>query len=175
MHKLALEIIRGKAGPEGFKSADMERGHRLEDEARQLYAFMKDIDPERIGFVRNGKMGASPDSFVGAKGGLEIKTALPHIQMERLIKQTLPTEHKAQVQGLMLVCERDSWDFLSFPAPYEPDDPDPVPLPPFLITVARDDKYIRAMRDEIETFNDELEHLVDQMRALGTDPVKVAA
>jgi hypothetical protein len=81
----------------------MERGKLMEDEARDLYAFMHGIDPQRVGFIRNGDKGASPDSLIGDKGGLEIKSAAAHIQIARLLADELPSEHKAQVQGSMWV------------------------------------------------------------------------
>ena len=37
----------------------------MEDEARDLYSFMTDSDPLRVGFVTNGRAGASPDSLIG--------------------------------------------------------------------------------------------------------------
>ena len=52
----------------------MERGRLQEDDARRLYAFMADVDPVRVGFIRAGRRGCSPDSLIGEDGGLEIKT-----------------------------------------------------------------------------------------------------
>ena len=71
----------------------------MEDEARNMYAFMKDASPQRVGFIRNGTKGASPDSLLDHNGGLEIKSAAAHVQIERLLKDELPAEHKAQVHG----------------------------------------------------------------------------
>jgi hypothetical protein len=77
----------------------MERGKLMEDEARDLYAFQTGALSQRVGFIRNGDKGASPDSLIGDKGGLEIKSAAAHIQIKRLLADELPSEHKAQVQG----------------------------------------------------------------------------
>ena len=67
LNRLAAEIITGNP-MESFKSSEMDRGNQMEGEARNYYAYLTDTDPELIGFVRNGKKGASPDSFVGADG-----------------------------------------------------------------------------------------------------------
>ena len=34
----------------------------MEDAARELYAFVKDVEPRRVGFIRNGGAGCSPDT-----------------------------------------------------------------------------------------------------------------
>jgi hypothetical protein len=139
----------------------MERGKIMEDEARDLYSFIKDIEPQRVGFIRNGDKGCSPDSLIGDTRGLEIKTALAHIQIDRLLKDELPPEHKAQVQGSMWVAERDIWDFVS----YWPK------LPLFIKPVARDDGYIANLAGEVARFNDELQAVVGRIRKYGAEAV----
>jgi hypothetical protein len=114
MRTLAAEIITGERSEEWAGNRHTDRGKEREDEARLLYAFMRDVEPERIGFVKNGNCGASPDGFVGAVGGIEIKDCLAHIQIERLQDGTLPSQYRWQVIGSLLVCEdREWWDFVS--------------------------------------------------------------
>lgn len=156
MRELAGEIITGESA-ESFTNAHMERGKAMEDEARSTYAFINDIDPVRVGFIRNGSKGASPDSLIGDNGGLEIKTALPHIQIERLERDRLPPEHAAQVQGNIWIAEREWWDFVS----YWPK------LPMLKVRVFRDDIYIKQMSGEIDRFNDELAAMVERLRFYG--------
>lgn len=153
MRQLAGEILTGSP-MESFSNVHMDRGKEMEDEARETYAFIHDADIRRVGFIRNGKKGASPDSLVGKEGGLEIKTALPDIQIERLLSGALPTEHKAQVQGNIWLAERDWWDFVS----YWPG------LPLLTVRVFRDDIYIKNLSGEIDRFNDELEAMVEAIR-----------
>src|SRR5262249_4476067 len=104
--KLAGEIVTGEP-MENYSNAHMERGKAMEAEARDLYSFVKNTDSERIGFIRNGNKGCSPDSFIGEKGLLEIKTTLPHLLIDRLLHDDFPPEHKAQCQGQLLVAERE--------------------------------------------------------------------
>ena len=155
--KLAGEIITGEP-MESFTNAHMERGKAMEDEARDLYSFMTDSDPLRVGFVTNGKAGASPDSLIGDRGGLEIKTKLPHLLIDLLLKGEMPPEHKAQVQGCMWIAEREWWDF----AAYWPK------LPLFTKRIIRDDTYIRTIADAVDQFNDELDATVARLRAMET-------
>ena len=164
MRKLAAEIITGEQ-VESFSTPHMERGKAMEDEARETYAFINGVEPYQVGFIRNGNKGASPDSLIGDNAGLEIKTALPHIQIDRLERDRLPPEHKAQVQGSLWISEREWWDFVSY-----------WPRLPMLITrVYRDEPYIKTMSDEIDRFNDEKAALVERIRAYGQEPAKEAA
>lgn len=163
MRTLAGEIITGEPA-EQFSNAHTERGNAMEDEARETYAFINGVEPTRVGFIRNGNKGASPDSLIGSNGGLEIKTAIPDIQIDRLERGVLPSEHKAQVQGNLWLSEREYWDFVS----YWPR------LPMFQIRVYRDEAYIANMSSEIDRFNEELSELVERIRNYG-DRLKGAA
>jgi hypothetical protein len=156
MRKLAGEVLTGEQ-MDSFTNGHMERGRSMEDEARETYAFINDVDIKRVGFIRNGDKGASPDSLIGDAGGLEIKTALPHIQIERLMRGGLPPEHKAQVQGNIWVAEREWWDFVSFWPK----------LPQLRVRVPRDDSYIATMSGEVDRFNDELAEMVERIRTYG--------
>lgn len=155
LNKLAGEILTGEPMA-NYSNEDMERGKAQEDEARLLYAFMQDVDPERVGFIVNHGAGCSPDSLLPGLGGLEIKSAAPHIQIARLLKGELPSEHKAQIQGSMWVAERLWWDFVS----YCPG------LPLFVLRVERDEEYIKKIAKEVELFNVELRQTVDYIRKL---------
>lgn len=156
MRKLAGEIITGEP-MEGFTNVHLERGKVMEAEARDLYAFMTDAEPLQVGFVRSGRKGASPDSLIAGDGGLEIKTKLPHLQIELLEKDEVPAEHVAQVQGGMWVAEREWWDFVS----YWPK------LPLFVKRVYRDEAYIKTLSDAVDRFNDELDAMVERIRHYG--------
>lgn len=160
LNKLAGEILTGEP-MDSYVSPAMERGTLMEDEARDLYAFMNGIEPQRVGFIKSGSKGASkgasPDSLIGDKGGLEIKSAAAHIQIERLLDGGLPSEHKAQVHGNLWVCEREWWDFAS----YCPK------LPLFVVRVYRDEDYIKKIANEVELFNIELQQTVEYIRRYG--------
>lgn len=156
MRKLAGEILTEEPS-ESFSNSHTERGHDMEDVARREYSFITGNEPLPVGFVRNGNKGASPDSLIGENGGLEIKTAMPHIQIDRLERNRLPPEHKAQVQGNIWVTEREFWDFVSFWPK----------LPMLTLRVYRDEEYIKTMADEIDRFNDELAALVERIRHYG--------
>ena len=162
MRKLAGEIHTGEPS-EQFSNVHTDRGNMMEDEARETYSFINDAEIKRVGFIRNGNKGASPDSLVGANGGLEIKTALPHIQIDRMKRDRLPPEYVAQVQGNLWISEREWWDFVS----YWPK------MPVFQVRVYRDEPYIKNMAAEIDRFNEELAELVEWLRRYGASPASV--
>jgi hypothetical protein len=151
--KLIGERLTGEPA-ENFTNGHMERGKEMEAEARDLYCFMTDLDPKRVGFVRNGEKGCSPDSLIGADGMLEIKTKLPHLQAEVLLANRLPPEHMAQCQGALWVAEREWIDFVS----YWPK------MPPFIYRVHRNDEYIKTLGLEVDAFLLDLHELLAKIQ-----------
>lgn len=149
LYTLAGEILSGECA-ESYSNVHMERGHVMESEARTLYAFDRDVEPVLCGFMKRGIVGCSPDSLIGERGMLEVKSKLPHLQLEVLERGTLPPEHKAQVQGQLWVSGRDWCDFVS----YWPK------LPLFVVRAERDDEYIKMLEQEVADFVGELNALV---------------
>lgn len=155
---LAGERMTGAPDPGWGGNEHTERGHAMEAEAREMYAFQTAAELTEVGFVTDGKKGCSPDRLIGDDGGLEIKTALPHILGEILLKDDVPTTHIAQVQGSMWVCKRQWWDVTI----YWPD------MPVFIKRVKRDEAYIQKLATEVDKFTAELEKTVEQLRSLQT-------
>lgn len=149
--KLASEIITGESEP-SYSNHHMDRGSVMEEEARNMYAFQRDVDPILVGFMRRGRAGASPDALIGNDGLLEIKTKLGHIQLDLLDKDAVPTEHIAQIQGQLMISGRAWCDFVS----YWPG------LPLFVRRVERDDAYIAKLAEAIDEFNAEIDGFVDR-------------
>jgi hypothetical protein len=156
LYQLAAEIITGEP-TESFQSAAMERGKEMEQEALRNYVLIHDCEPQLVGFIRNGRMGASPDSLIGDDGVLEIKTQRADLLISTLIKDAFPSEHMAQCQGALLVSGRNWIDISVFwPG-----------MPSFVKRAYRDAAYIINLRSEIDRFNDELDMTVEKVRAYG--------
>ena len=157
LYTLAGERLTGEPA-ESYSNEAMERGHALEAEARERYAFQRDAEPQLVGFMRRkvGEhwIGASPDALLGEDGLLEIKTKAPHLQLECLDGGRLPPDHVAQVQGQLWVSGRQWADFVS----YWPK------LPLFVVRVERDDAYIATLSAEVMAFCEELEALTNKYR-----------
>jgi len=158
MNRLAREVITGQPHEPTFSNEHTDRGHAHEDRARDVYCFTKGAEVRRVGFIRNGNIGCSPDSLVGEDGGLEIKCPTEDIQKKRIaLGDKLPPAYKAQVHGCMYVTARDWWDFVSYFDGLEA----------VIIRVNRDDTYIRKLAEALAIFNDELAELTEKMRREG--------
>ncbi len=148
---LAGERLTGER-EESWSNVHMERGKLMEAEARELYEFQRDCVIDRVSFIKHDtdNTGCSPDGLIGEDGLIEIKTALPHIQLERLMDNRLPPEHRAQVQGSLWITGRKWVDFVS----YWPK------LPMLVVRVERDEEYIASLAEAVAAFNVELDALV---------------
>lgn len=154
LRTLAGEILTGEPAPAGYSNDHMERGKEQENDARRLFSLIMDLEPIPVGFVREGRAGCSPDSLIGLDSGLEIKCAIPSVQIDRLERGRLPPEHVAQVQGSMWVAGCSHWWFTSY-CPR---------LPPLIVRVERDEAYIAKLADAVAAFNDELDNIVQSIR-----------
>ena len=164
LYKLAGEVLTGEPA-ENYTNGHMERGHEMEGAARDLYAFMHDADPELVGFITNHGAGCSPDSLVDERGMLEIKTKLPHLHIEALLRDGIPPEHKAQCQGQLWLAEREWIDL----AIYWPK------LPLIVRRVTRDEAYIRDLAAGVAAFSDELAQLVERVKGAHLPPLRSVA
>ena len=154
--RLAGELLTGEPA-ETYSNHHMERGKSMEGEARDLYAFMTNADLQQVGFIRNGSKGCSPDSLIGADGMLELKTKLPHLLIDLILKDRFPPEHRAQTQGQLWVAEREWVDICV----YWPN------LPPFIRRAYRDEPYIREIAAAVDQFNADLAEIVGKIRSYG--------
>lgn len=154
--KLAGERLTGEP-TEGYSNPYMDRGKVMEPEARDLYAFQTGAQLTQVGFITNGLKGCSPDSLIGDKGMLEIKTKRSDLLIDVILKDELPSEHVAQCQGALWVAEREWLDFVA----YWPN------LPLFVKRVTRDEPYIQRLATEVHKFNAELDDVVSKIRARG--------
>ncbi|MGH9644412.1 MAG: lambda exonuclease family protein [Terriglobales bacterium] len=155
MLRLIGEQITGQP-EESYSNGFLERGKAQEPDARNMYAFLHDeFEPEIVGFIRNGQIGCSPDSLLGPSGMLEIKTRMARLQLELLLAGEVPPEHKAQIQGQLLVAEREWVAFMSFSPG----------IKPFIAMVYRDEPYIARLKIEILDFLAEMETLKVRLTA----------
>ncbi len=162
LYRLAGEQITGIVAEETLKSRAIDRGKEMEPQAIADYERRKGVEIRRVGLAVNfsglRRCGASPDGLIGFDGGVEIKTTRPDLMIPLLLKgAAMPAEHRAQVQGNMHVLERDWFDFKIY---Y-------TGMPDFTVTVRRDDAYIKQLDNQIQTFNWDLQKLVEKLRSMG--------
>lgn len=96
-------------------------------------------------------VGCSPDGLVGAEEGYESKCPKNSAVHLQTIREGMPEEHMAQVQGCMWVTGRKRWHFVSF----DPRMPEHLRL--YHQVIERDDKYIQNLEAEIIKFLAEVE------------------
>lgn len=137
-----------------YSNDHMERGKVMEAEARDLYQMIAELECRQVGFLRRGDAGCSPDSLVDANGMLEIKTKLPHLQLDCILYDELPAEHRAQCQGQLWIAEREWVDFVS----YWPG------LPLFAKRVFRDEPYIARLAEAVRVFNEEMQETIAKIQ-----------
>jgi len=155
LYKLAGELLTGEPMA-SFSNGHTERGHAMEPEARQFYAFMHDVEPKLVGFITNGPKGCSPDSLIAGDGMLEIKTKLPHLMIAAHEHGGFPPDHMAQCQGQLWVAEREWVDLIC----YWPR------MQPLIVRAYRDEEYIQKLAGAVDQFNDELAALVEKYSPL---------
>lgn len=168
LHVLAGEILTGETA-ESFRNEAMERGIEMEPEAREYYARTTFEEITQVGFVKRTiynplgtplVIGCSPDTFVGPDGVLEIKVTRPDllIPILRAGARGLPSLHRAQCQGTLLVSGRAWCDLLIYSH---------ARMPKAKFRLERDDVYIKKIKDAVEVFSYDLRKLVEELRAMG--------
>lgn len=167
--QLAAEILTGEL-LETYSNADMERGREHEAAAARLYAYANDCEIRHAGFIRwigpgnGGWVGYSPDGLIGDDGLVEIKSKRGDLLIGTILNGKFPGEHYWQCLGGMLVAEREWIDLVC----YWPG------IPLFTKTLQRSDPQVaddmRLLREEIERFNEELQHTVDKVKRYGAAP-----
>ena len=157
LYQCAGEIITGQKA-ESYSNGHMERGIQLEQEARELFNMIHDVEVKQVGLVypdHTKDYHCSPDGLCfGDMEGLEIKCPSLPVAVEYLDKGVLPTEYKIQVQGSLMVTGLDTWNFLS----YYPG------LKPLILRVERDEKLIKLIQIEINLFIQDLHELVYKIK-----------
>lgn len=152
MYRLAAEQITGEV-VETYRNTDMDRGHEWEPRAVAFYEMTRPgPTPEKVGFGRRGRIGASPDRRIGDHGGLEIKTLRADLMLEAHEKNgdAQINEHYDQIQGNILVFDALWWDLTLFhPA-----------IDPIVRRVERDPEHIITAKKALAEFIGEMDAIV---------------
>lgn len=163
MDQLIGERITGEAAELPFSTRATERGHELEQIARDLHlATYEPHSPtygpttKHVAIILNHGAGYSPDGLIGSDGLIEIKTKLPKFQVGVILANEVPKEHVAQCQGGLWVSEREWIDFIS----YWPG------MPLFVKRAYRDEAMIRKIAERVKTFHELLEERMHKVLGL---------
>lgn len=153
MAQLICERLTGRA-EESYTNAAMQWGTETEPAARMAYESTTGNMVIETGFILHpviSGFGGSPDGLIDDRGMIEIKCPITATHIEWLRGKKLPAKHRAQIQGLMMCCQRDWCDFVS----YDPRLPEHLQL--FVVRELLDDKYCDELKTEAKSFLSELD------------------
>jgi len=157
LYQKAAEKLTGTIA-ETYSNANMAMGVEREQESRELFAMIHDVEIKQVGLIlpfEGAGYHCSPDGIlVGKQEGLELKNVLGSTQVKYLDKGEMPTEYKLQIQMSLLVTGFDVWNFFT----YHPG------LPPFDLRIGRDEKLIKEIQIELQIFIEDLNNLVEKLR-----------
>jgi hypothetical protein len=143
--QLVAERITGLTD-ETYQSFDMLRGTIDEPLARETYAKFYDVPVTEIGFMIRDfdgySIGYSPDGLVGSVGLIEAKSRKAKEQVGTVVEGEVPAENMAQIQGGLLVSEREWCDYLSYCGG----------MPMWIKRVFPDPLWFAAIREAAQTF-----------------------
>lgn len=155
-----------------YQNDAMARGTELEPEARRKYEEYAQWAVAEVAFVADEALpiGCSPDGVVidqddfeptkleNIIGGVELKCPGHRNHISWMRKGKCPPEYLPQIQGTMLICQVEWWDFFSY---------HPKIKKQFLFRVQRDENWIRAFTEEVQAFNDKLQKAIKEAERHG--------
>lgn len=159
MFELLSERITGQDATT-FRNTWMERGQTLERDAAAFYELQRGMDTQSVGFITNdeGTAGASPDKLVEDIGMMEIKCPSPGIHIAYLLQHGVEyADYKVQVQGQLMLAEREWCDVVSY-HPF---------MEMALIRIPRDEEFISLMRPILAAFVAKLESMSEELKKRG--------
>lgn len=157
---LAIERISGQPlQDDKFETYAMRRGHELEPLARRAHERLG-IMVRRCGFITtaDGRLGASTDGLIGDNGSSEYKCLVSPEGLRAILLDNDLSEFVDQLQGGLLVSEREWMHFgLYCPALEE------IGQDLTLRLVRRDEAYITALRKDLYEFDGLVETMRDRL------------
>ncbi len=148
---------------ESFKSADMEWGNATEAQARDSYAFIRNVSITPVPFVDHPTIamaGASPDHLVEDDGLIEVKCPATHTHISTLLGEEVAPDYVKQMLWQMACTGRKWCDFISF-------DPRlPAEMQMFVRRFERDDVAIASLEAEVRIFQADIDNTIHSLRKL---------
>ena len=158
-----------------------DRGHDLEPVARDLFVELSGLDVREVACVEhdNGLCGGSPDGLIYSPNGelisgLEIKCLNYDKHIGIVTKGAVPSEHRAQVHGLMWLTGVPCWQYMVYHDEAMPFDYRVIEVEPDQYT---DDlgvemlKFCEELDQRSEEFIDDFEKSMSGVGMLDSMPV----
>lgn len=155
--QLAAETVSGKPEDSGYLSRQMLNGIEREDASRALFEMIYGVEVRQVGIVFKNEhrmCHCSPDGLIGDNALLEMKNPMAKTHVKSLLDGTLPTEYSGQCQMSLYVTERELCYFMSCSEG----------LPPFILEVRRNEKYIDQIAKALDDFWVDLCRMVQKIQ-----------
>ena len=158
---LAGDLYAGRPLDKWEGNSFTERGHELEQEAREAYEFITGNKTELVGFITNDieTYGCSPDCFAGEDGMMEAKNlvAKNHIKVLDYYDkyEKAPPDYVPQCQMQMFTAEKN-WDDLMY---HHPD------LQSLIIRQVPDLEFVSVLESQIKAVLEERDRLITILEA----------
>lgn len=165
MDQLIAEVMTGRSAETFQGNKHTERGKELEAEAADYYAFLRGVDPVKVGFclTDDETLGCSPDRLIGDDGLLEIKVPAPETAVEYMRQEVdgkgkLEQEYRPQTQSQLLVTGRKWVDTMC----YLPGAPRQL-----IIRSTRNGDFLLTMNTLLKKFHQEMNGRLTSLREKG--------
>jgi putative phage-type endonuclease len=163
LDEIVTEIITGEPSGGFFASKFMKDGIEREPAARMYLEEKLGLVIEEVAFVRHDylRVGVSPDGLaIGEPTNVEIKCPKDRTHLRYWMSDSCPAEYVPQVQSQMWLTDATKCLFCS----YHPGFPEDMQLR--IITVPRDEEYIKKIDVEVGKFLAEVNIKVKQIKEL---------
>jgi hypothetical protein len=154
--ELVAERITGQVAIP-FQTDAMERGHLMEQAAREWYK--KNVgDVQEVGFVMHDVLnaGCSPDGVVMVAGGIEVKCPLIKHYIDILETGEIPKDWLWQIHDCMYITGANWWDFVLYT--------DVEPFGGWVKRVERDERAINVIDEALHDFCAEVDAMETKIR-----------
>lgn len=156
---IVAELLTGEPKDQ-VRAKPLDWGHDVEAAARTAYEAETGEIVQQVGFMVHPLLpyiGCSPDGMIGGNGQTQIKCpSNPAVHIVTL-RDGMPEEHIAQVQGEMFVTGREWSDFVSF----DPRMPEHLRL--YRQRIHRDEKYIEQLANACESLWAEVQTYINYL------------
>jgi len=147
----------------GYKSAPMQWGNDIEQEARLAYEMRRGLFVTRVGLIRHPTIAwthASPDGLVGDDGLVEFKCPESHTHLGYLLAGRFPDRLRKQVDWQMACSGRQWCDLVS----YDPRFPGHLQL--MIMRIERDATVISELEKDVRLFLADIEAKIARLSLL---------
>lgn len=155
LYGLAAEMASGLT-EDTFQTQAMLNGVEREYTARKFYELVRGCEVKEVGLCLddNEKCGCSPDGLIGENGLIEIKCPIGSTHVSYFMNgNEVPIEYFTQIQGQLLITQREWCDFVS----YYPG------LKPVIVREEPNSTFQKLLKKELELFCEELNEIVKKI------------